>query len=248
MRIICTLITVLAITASIGLASPEIQINIPEYTLRLVDNGQLIKTYAIAVGTPYEQTPVGLFQILDKQEYPTWYPGSNFTDRTPVPPGPDNPLGTRWMEFMPHYGIHGTNKGWDINYPVSGGCIRMQDAEAREIYDKIPLGTPVLVAYQTLSMVEKQDGLYVKILPDIYNKQTNTPEQLMRLFAAYADRYTLIKDAANLQLKAEGDTAAEIKIATLTKQSTVAIQPSRTKETTNAPLKPGSSQSSKGKK
>lgn len=69
-----------------ALAQPEIHINIPSYTLQLFDNGQLIKEYNIAVGTPYEQTPTGNYAIFSKQQYPTWYPGSNFTDRTPVPP------------------------------------------------------------------------------------------------------------------------------------------------------------------
>ena len=212
MRIICSLIAALIITASTALASPELHINIPEYALRLVENGQIVKTYSIAVGTPYEQTPVGSFQIFEKQTYPTWFPGSNFTDRTPVPPGPDNPLGTRWMEFKPNYGIHGTNKGWDISYPVSGGCIRMQDTDARELYEKVPIGTPVLISYQTLNLIEKQDGLYVSIMPDIYKRQSNTPEQLMLLFTAYAERYTLIQNAS-APFKAEYDETVEIKIA-----------------------------------
>lgn len=215
MRFICSLVTALIITMSSALASPEIYINIPEYALRLVDNGQVIKTYSIAVGTPYEQTPTGNFQIFSKQEYPTWFPGSNFTDRTPVPPGPDNPLGTCWMEFTPNYGIHGTNKGWDISYPVSGGCIRMQDADARELYDKVPLGTPVTIAYQTMSITEKPDGLFVKILPDIYNRQTNAAEQLQQLFTPYAGRYTMLKEHI-IPYNSQDNTAAEAKIAVLT--------------------------------
>lgn len=212
MRILCSLLTLLFLTVSIAAASPELHINIPEYALRVVDNGQLVKTYSIAVGTPYEQTPVGAFRVFYKQEYPTWYPGSNFTDRTPVPPGPENPLGTRWMEFTPNYGIHGTNKGWDISYPVSGGCIRMQDADARELYDKVPIGTPVYISYQTLFLIEKTDGLYIKILPDIYNRQTNTPQELQKLFTRYADRYTLL-NSIRIQYQPEFETVYECKIA-----------------------------------
>lgn len=246
MRIVCSLIAALVITASAVWASPELHINIPEYALRLVDNGQVMKTYSIAVGTPYEQTPAGSFQVFAKQEYPTWYPGSNFTDRTPVPPGPDNPLGTRWMEFTPNYGIHGTNKGWDINYPVSGGCIRMQDADARELYDKIPIGTPVLVSYQTMSLVEKQDGLYVRILPDVYNKQTNTPEHLLRLFAAYTDRYTLLKDATP-PFKTEYDAILETKIAILTQQPASQVQLPAAKEASDILQKTSKDKNSKKK-
>lgn len=246
MRIVCSLFAALVITVSTALASPELHINIPEYALRLVDSGQVVKTYSIAVGTPYEQTPVGSFQIFAKQEYPTWFPGSNFTDRTPVPPGPDNPLGTRWMEFTPNYGIHGTNKGWDINYPVSGGCIRMQDVDARELYEKIPIGTPVLVSYQTIKLIEKPDGLYVKILPDVYNRQTNTPEHLMNLFTAYAQRYTLIKDA-RIQFNAEYDEIVETKIAIPILQPTLPPQSSADKEASKASVKPSSEKSTKKK-
>lgn len=246
MRIVCTLIAALIITASSALASPALHINIPEYALRLVENGQVVKTYSIAVGTPYEQTPVGSFQIFEKQEYPTWFPGSNFTDRTPVPPGPDNPLGTRWMEFTPNYGIHGTNKGWDINYPVSGGCIRMQDIEARELYEKVPIGTPVLVFYQTIHLIEKQDGLYVKIMPDIYKRHSNTPEQLMRLFAAYAERYALIQNES-LPFKAEYDEIVEIKIAVPILQPALPIQSTPVKEIPKTAIKPGNEKSNKKK-
>ena len=101
--------------SDIKLATPEILINIPEYTLSLIDQGKIIRQFDIAVGTPYEQTPIGSFAVFSKMENPTWYPGSNFSDHTPVPPGPDNPLGTRWMEFVQNYGIHGTNKDWDIS-------------------------------------------------------------------------------------------------------------------------------------
>ncbi len=109
MRVVLCLILLLTSCCGSSLANPEIYINIPEYRLTVIDKGQVVKIYDIAVGTPYEQTPTGSFAVFLKQEYPTWYPGAKFTDRTPVPPGPDNPLGSRWMEFAPAYGIHGTN-------------------------------------------------------------------------------------------------------------------------------------------
>lgn len=168
-----------------SITRPEIRINIPDYSLSLMENGKIVKRYDIAVGTPYEQTPTGYFAVFAKIENPTWYPGSNFTDRTPVPPGADNPLGTRWMEFSPAYGIHGTNKDWDISYPVSGGCIRMHDKEARELYEIVPVGTPVTVVYETLQVAVKSDGLYLRVLPDIYNRLTSTPEKFDELYKPY---------------------------------------------------------------
>jgi len=151
-----------------------------------MEGTKVIRTFDIAVGTPYEQTPIGRFTIFSKIEDPTWYPGANFTDRTPVPPGPDNPLGTRWMEFFDNYGIHGTNKDWDILYPVSGGCVRMHDKEARQLFDIVHIGTPVTIVYETMKAIEKEDGLYLKIFPDIYRKNTTNPEKFNQLSEPYA--------------------------------------------------------------
>lgn len=190
----------------------EIRINIPEYTLSLIEKGKVTRQFDIAVGTPYEQTPTGSFGIFAKIEYPTWFPGSGFSDKTPVPPGPDNPLGTRWMEFVPNYGIHGTNKDWDIRYPVSGGCIRMHDVEARELYKIVDIGTPVVIVYETMKVVEKQDGLYLKVYPDIYRKNTSTLELLRQMYEPYITAgYKLI--ASNAVIPKDIDEVFETKIA-----------------------------------
>lgn len=213
MRILlCLLLTLYALIGSC-FAQQEIHINIPAYTLELIDtdSSNVIKRYNIAVGTPYEQTPVGNFKVFYKEKYPTWIPGANFTDHSPVPPGPENPLGTRWMEFKPNYGIHGTNKGWDINYPVSGGCIRMQDADACELFELVEIGTPVLISYETMFLVEKQDGLYLKVYPDIYNRQTSNSERILELYQPYSAKYQLPKEPQ--MFKTTFDTSYEVKIA-----------------------------------
>jgi L,D-transpeptidase ErfK/SrfK len=208
--VLCLLLFLTGIFGS-GRASPEIYINIPEYQLTVVDKGQVVKRYEIAVGTPYEQTPTGNFAVFLKQEYPTWYPGAKFADRTPVPAGPDNPLGSRWMEFSPSYGIHGTNMDWSISYPVSGGCIRMHDKDALELYDKVDIGTPVTVVYETLRLVEKADGLYLKVLPDIYARKTSGQERFATLFAPYAAGWRIIRPLV-FPLK-EADEVYEVKFA-----------------------------------
>lgn len=217
MRILYCLTILWTLVFSVGLAAPEIRINIPEYSLSLYDDQRFLAAYSIAVGTPYEQTPTGQYHIFYKEEYPAWIPGSGFTDHTPVPPGPDNPLGTRWLEFKTGYGIHGTNKGWDILYPVSGGCIRMQNSDVQAIYDKVPLGTPVTITYQTLLLREKPDGLYLKILPDIYHQGSSSSGQLLQLFVPYASRYTLMAEAASLLTAATEGEEKKIAVPTLIK-------------------------------
>lgn len=218
MRILLCLLILLGSYINTGFAQMEIYVNIPAYTLTLIDtdNSQVIKEYNIAVGTPYEQTPTGTFHIFFKEKYPTWIPGANFNEHDPVAPGPDNPLGTRWMEFKTNYGIHGTNKGWDISYPVSGGCIRMQDADACDLYEKVDIGTPVVIRYETMLLVEKPDGLYLKVLPDIYNTQANTPEHFMMLIQPYMQKYTVIQVPHGLQ--SNPNAAYEVKVAALPKK------------------------------
>jgi len=179
---------------SVVWASPEIRINIPELVLRVYDNGKLVKEYPVALGTSYEKTPVGNYKISSKEQNPTWIPGSGFSDKTPVPPGPDNPLGSRWMEFSPGYGIHGTNKDWDIQYPVSGGCIRMHNADVEELYELVDVGTPVTVTYQTLLLKERNKSIYLTILPDIYNHKDDSKAKVSELFKPYAKKYKLLSN------------------------------------------------------
>ncbi len=186
-------------------ASPEIRINIPELMLRVYDNGKLVKEYPVALGTYYEKTPVGNYKISYKEQNPTWIPGSGFSDKTPVPPGPDNPLGSRWMEFSPGYGIHGTNKDWDIQYPVSGGCIRMHNADVEELYELVDVETPVTVTYQTLILKERNKSIYLTVLPDIYNNNDASKAKVSELFKPYAKKYKLLTnwDLPNDQVRHE---------------------------------------------
>lgn len=173
-------------------AAPAIYINIPELILRVYDTNKLIKEYPVALGTSYERTPVGNYKITSKEKNPTWIPGTGFSDKTPVPPGADNPLGSRWMEFSPAYGIHGTNKDWDIEYPVSGGCIRMHNADVEELYELVDVGTPVTITYQTLLLKERNKSLYLTVLPDIYNHKDGSKEKVAELFKPYAKKYKLL--------------------------------------------------------
>lgn len=221
MRLFLSILAMVLLLACPVLAKPEIHVNIPEYRLSLIEDGKLIKAYDIAVGTIYEQTPTGNYAIFHKEQYPTWFPGTKFEDQTPVPSGPDNPLGTRWMEFHPTFGIHGTNKGWDIQYPVSGGCIRMHDKDAQDLYERVEIGTPVHIVYETILFEERLDGLYAKILPDIYKRNLNTAERFMSLYAAYASRYP---GAVVPAFPHPGDDISEIPLVKIAVPANVAPQ------------------------
>ncbi len=203
-------------------AAPQIIVNIPEYRLSLVEDGRLMKSYRIAVGTHYEQTPTGTYRIVAKEMFPTWFPGSKFEDKTPVSFGPENPLGTRWMEFSPAYGIHGTNKGWDINYPVSGGCIRMDNPDVEELYEHVEVGTSVIIRYESMVLEEKPDGLYLNVWPDIYHRHLNMAEHFASIYAKYEQKYPQAHIPQFLRDGIQPETAMTLKIAS---PAAAAIQP-----------------------
>ena len=67
-------------------------------------------------------------------------------DAKPIPPGPGNPLGTRWMGISsPAVGIHGTPDSASIGYSVSHGCIRMLIPEVEWLFQQVEIGTPVYI-------------------------------------------------------------------------------------------------------
>ena len=105
-------------------------------------------TFGVATGQAIYPTPLGRFEIVTKQENPWWYPPDSpwAAGLSPVPPGPGNPLGTRWMGLSaPGVGIHGTPDAASIGYSASHGCIRMLIPEATWLFDHVRIGTPVLI-------------------------------------------------------------------------------------------------------
>jgi lipoprotein-anchoring transpeptidase ErfK/SrfK len=105
------------------------------------------RTFAVATGQSIYPTPAGTFHIVVKWKNPWWYPPTQDSwakGLKPVPPGPDNPLGTRWMGLSaPGVGIHGTDAPASIGYSASHGCIRMQVPDAEWLFDHVDIGTTV---------------------------------------------------------------------------------------------------------
>jgi len=107
-----------------------------------------IKTYPVAVGQPAYPTPVGNFQVVDKQVDPTWFPPSSpwAAGLGPIPPGAGNPLGTRWIgTSAPGIGMHGTPNSSSIGSAASHGCIRMYISDVENLYPRVQIGTPVFI-------------------------------------------------------------------------------------------------------
>ena len=105
--------------------------------------------FRVATGQSSYPTPIGQFEIIVKQRNPWWYPpaGSAWAEgEEPVPPGPGNPLGTRWMGISsPYVGIHGTLDSCSIGYSASHGCVRMLIPEVEWLFERVDVGTPVFI-------------------------------------------------------------------------------------------------------
>jgi lipoprotein-anchoring transpeptidase ErfK/SrfK len=125
-------------------------INTRERFLYLVLEGGEARRYGIGVGRP-GFTWAGVHKVTAKREWPDWRPPDEMLKRRPDLPhfvagGPDNPLGARAMYLgSTLYRIHGSNEPWTIGRAVSSGCIRMRNEDVIDLYERVSIGTKVLV-------------------------------------------------------------------------------------------------------
>jgi lipoprotein-anchoring transpeptidase ErfK/SrfK len=110
---------------------------------------ELVAAFPVATGEARYPTPLGTFRIVDMQRHPWWYPPPTSEwaqGLEPVPPGPRNPLGTRWMGLDVYgVGIHGTPNAASLGYSASHGCIRMAIPSAEWLFERVRIGTPVVI-------------------------------------------------------------------------------------------------------
>ena len=117
---------------------------------------RLFKHLRFAAPTPSRSgmagldTPAGIYHVQDKQVDPAWHVperavGGLLAGQT-IPGGaPNNPLKARWMGLANGVGIHGTAEDWSIGTRASHGCIRMHVSDVVALYQRVPLGTTVLI-------------------------------------------------------------------------------------------------------
>ncbi len=153
-------------------SSTAIVINLPSRTLEYYVEGVLTREYPVAIGKTSTPSPLGTYWITDKMINPPWYPPGK---KKVIPSGPNNPLGYRWMGFLPTYGIHGTNEPWSIGQVVSNGCIRLREEAVEDLYELVGEGTPVQITYQRFKLrVDPAGFASIGIYPDVYGLQTLT--------------------------------------------------------------------------
>jgi len=113
------------------------------------ENGQAIR-YGVGVGREGFEWQ-GLLKVSRKTEWPDWRPPPEMIERQPYLPrfmagGPGNPLGARALYLGDTvYRIHGTNQPQTIGYAVSSGCFRLVNRDVIDLYERIPVGTKVIV-------------------------------------------------------------------------------------------------------
>ena len=124
----------------------------------LIEPGDTAIRYGVAIGSD-EQYVRGTFKVGRKVEWPSWTPTANMIAREPhkyaqyadgVPGGPENPLGARAMYLYDggrdtYLRIHGTPQPWSIGHSVSSGCVRMVNEHVMDLYERVPIGTRVVL-------------------------------------------------------------------------------------------------------
>ena len=135
-----------------------IVVNVTERRLYLVQRGGRALRYAVGVGREEALNFRGSAVIGQKAEWPRWIPTADMIRRMPnyaayaggMPGGLENPLGARALYLYvdnrdSYFRIHGTNEPTTIGSAVSSGCLRLFNQDIIDLYNRVPLGAPVVV-------------------------------------------------------------------------------------------------------
>jgi lipoprotein-anchoring transpeptidase ErfK/SrfK len=137
---------------TLPLQSPrQIVVSILDRRLAIVENGTIVRVFAVSVGTVSSPSPIGDFRIINRVANPTYY----HTGKV-ISPGPDNPIGPRWVGLnLKGYGIHGTNEPRSIGKAASHGCIRLRNRDIEQFFNLVRVGDPVHIAGERDAQVAK---------------------------------------------------------------------------------------------
>jgi len=142
-----------------------------------------VMTHPIGIGRVGWSTPEGQTRVVARIKDPAWIPPVSVRrehaengDPLParVPPGPDNPLGRHELRLaLPGYLMHGTNKPYGVGMRVSHGCIRLYPEDIAQLFDKVPIGTPVTIVNQPYLLGWDGDVLYVQAYSPLEDDDRN---------------------------------------------------------------------------
>jgi len=155
------------ITATEKKENYKVLVDVDECRLELYQDNKKIRDFKVATGESRAETPLGKYNILKKENW-----GGKFA-------------GT-YLQFLKNldengkdqggWGIHGTDKLWSLGYLLSNGCIRMYPGDAAYLKKTLPVGTEIEFVYDTIDV---KDNI-LKITNDIYNKGTNSLENVLK--------------------------------------------------------------------
>lgn len=159
----------------------EILINIPQRYLFFIRAGHVALAFPVGLGRPSWPTPAGSFEIGSRERNKPWVVPKSIQEemrregREPkeqVAPGPENPLGPYWLGLRGiACGIHGTIAPTSVYRFRSHGCIRAQDDDAARLYDRVSVGEPVRIVYESVLLARLPDGsIWLEAQRDVYHR------------------------------------------------------------------------------
>ena len=173
-------------------------INIPDRTLYYFQQGELITSLPVAVGSVIKnekyiwQTPVGKFKITAKMKDPTWTVPTSIQSEmeehgkaviTSFPPGPENPLGKYAIRTsIPGILIHSTTKPASIYSFSSHGCIRLSPDQMKEFFPQIKVNTSGEIIYKPVKLAVTESGrIFLEVHRDAYNKEAHPDDEARQM-------------------------------------------------------------------
>jgi L,D-transpeptidase ErfK/SrfK len=167
----------------------DLVINIPQLMLFYFDPDGVSCGCPIAAGKPDWRTPLGEFEIISKEEDPTWDVPVSIQEEmrrsgkavlTHVPPSPANPLGKYWIGLsLPGIGIHGTNAPTSIYKPITHGCIRLQPEDVRNLFPKLQIGMRGRIIYEPVLIAHADNKIFLEVHPDSYKLGSDPIQKVM---------------------------------------------------------------------
>ncbi len=212
-------------------------VNVPEMQLYDFTRPGELEIFAVAIGDEMDPSLVGEFRIGRKRENPAWHVPKSILAEKPdlppvVPPGPDNPLGDRWMTIgTTSYGIHGTNNRWSIGREATHGCLRLYNDDIARLYARTREGTPVRLVYQTVKLGQRDGSLWIEAHPDRYGRD---PDRLARVLARLADLGAHVEFDADALRRAVDEARGEpVRIGRIRLEEAIPPEPGATSRPTS---------------
>ncbi len=164
------------------------------YCFFSMDSNKYVSTYPIGIGREGFSTPTGSFNITLKVKDPVWRVPEDIKKEKPdlpdfVPPGPDNPLGSYWLQLSVNgYGIHGTNKPYGVGRRVSHGCIRLYPEDIEMLSRFVEPGTPVRIVNEAVKVGRHNNKVYIEV-----HRSEEKVAELVQMAAEKLSRKRLLK-------------------------------------------------------